>query len=63
VLTGYNTLEQLQTAQPDVIVAHLGELRALLEQSGLELPPRQSSFSRRSPAAPRPEPPTSTSHV
>jgi phosphoglycolate phosphatase-like HAD superfamily hydrolase len=27
VLTGYNTLEQLRTAQPDVIVEHLGELR------------------------------------
>lgn len=39
VLTGYNTLDQLQAAQPDVIVAHLGELRELLERSALELPP------------------------
>jgi phosphoglycolate phosphatase len=26
VLTGYNTLEQLRAAQPDVVVEHLGEL-------------------------------------
>ncbi len=28
VLTGYNTLEQLRAAKPDLIVEHLGELRA-----------------------------------
>jgi phosphoglycolate phosphatase len=33
VLTGYNTLEQLRTAQPDLIVEHLAELRTVLEQN------------------------------
>jgi phosphoglycolate phosphatase-like HAD superfamily hydrolase/ADP-ribose pyrophosphatase YjhB (NUDIX family) len=33
VLTGYNTLEQLRAARPDLIVEHLGELRGLLEQN------------------------------
>ena len=33
VLTGYNTLEQLRTAKPDLIVEHLAELRALLERN------------------------------
>jgi phosphoglycolate phosphatase len=33
VLTGYNTLEQLRAAQPDLIVEHLGELRGVLEQN------------------------------
>jgi phosphoglycolate phosphatase-like HAD superfamily hydrolase/ADP-ribose pyrophosphatase YjhB (NUDIX family) len=37
VLTGYNTLAQLRTAQPDVIVEHLGELRRQLERNGLNL--------------------------
>jgi phosphoglycolate phosphatase len=31
VLTGYNTLEQLRAASPDLIVEHLGELRELFE--------------------------------
>ena len=33
VLTGYNTLEQLREAKPDLIVEHLSELRGLLEQN------------------------------
>jgi phosphoglycolate phosphatase len=37
VLTGYNTLEQLRAAQPDVIVEHLRELRENLEQNGFQL--------------------------
>jgi phosphoglycolate phosphatase len=37
VLTGYNTLEQLRGAAPDLIVEHLGELREKLEQNGLNL--------------------------
>lgn len=37
VLTGYNTLDQLRAAEPDLIVEHLGELRAILERNGLEL--------------------------
>src|SRR5215469_5949189 len=46
VLTGYNTLEQLRAAQPDLIVEHLAELRAVLEQNNfLHLKPlaKQSS--------------------
>ena len=35
VLTGYNRLEQLRASQPDLIVEHLGELRALIgEEAG-----------------------------
>ena len=37
VLTGYNTLEQLRAAKPDLIVEHLGELRRVLEQNDLHL--------------------------
>ena len=37
VLTGYNTLEQLRAARPDLIVEHLRELRERLEQNDLEL--------------------------
>ena len=33
VLTGYNTLEQLRMAKPDLIVEHLRELRGVLEQN------------------------------
>jgi phosphoglycolate phosphatase-like HAD superfamily hydrolase/ADP-ribose pyrophosphatase YjhB (NUDIX family) len=39
VLTGYNTLDQLRAADPDLIVEHLGELRERLEQNGLDLKP------------------------
>lgn len=39
VLTGYNTLEQLRGAKPDLIVEHLGELRRVLEQNNLRLKP------------------------
>jgi len=37
VLTGYNTLEQLRVAEPDLIVEHLGELRGILERQGFNL--------------------------
>ena len=37
VLTGYNTLDQLRAAKPDLIVEHLGELRRVLEQNDLHL--------------------------
>ncbi len=40
VLTGYNTLEQLRAAQPDLIVEHLRELRDRLEQNDLCLEPQ-----------------------
>jgi phosphoglycolate phosphatase len=39
VLTGYNTLDQLRAAGPDLIVEHLGELRGLLERNDLNLKP------------------------
>ena len=39
VLTGYNTLEQLRTAEPDLIVEHLGELRDILQENELRLKP------------------------
>jgi len=37
VLTGYNGLEQLRAAEPDLIVEHLRELREILERNGLHL--------------------------
>lgn len=37
VLTGYNTLDQLRAARPDLIVEHLRELREILEANELEL--------------------------
>lgn len=37
VLTGYNTLDQLRAAEPDVIVEHLGELRETLATNHLNL--------------------------
>ena len=39
VLTGFNKLEQLRAAGPDLIVEHLGELRARLEKNGFHLNP------------------------
>jgi phosphoglycolate phosphatase-like HAD superfamily hydrolase/ADP-ribose pyrophosphatase YjhB (NUDIX family) len=39
VLTGYNTLDQLRAANPELIVEHLGELKRLLRQNGFELQP------------------------
>jgi ADP-ribose pyrophosphatase YjhB (NUDIX family) len=39
VLTGYNTLEQLRRAEPDLIVEHLGELREILLRNNLSLKP------------------------
>ena len=41
VLTGYNSLEQLRAAEPDLIVEHLGELRQILERNELELRPQE----------------------
>lgn len=37
VLTGYNTLAQLRAVGPELIVEHLGELKKILEQNGMEL--------------------------
>lgn len=52
VLTGYNTLEQLRAAEPDLIVEHLGELRARLERQDLELmQPEQTNVRDAAPTA------------
>jgi phosphoglycolate phosphatase len=37
VLTGYNTLDQLRAAGPDLIVEHLGELKTMMEDGGLKM--------------------------
>lgn len=37
VLTGYTPREQLELSEPDLIVAHLGELECLLEKNGWRL--------------------------
>jgi len=39
VLTGYNTLDQLRAAKPDLIVEHLSELRRILEKNNFHLQP------------------------
>jgi phosphoglycolate phosphatase-like HAD superfamily hydrolase/ADP-ribose pyrophosphatase YjhB (NUDIX family) len=47
VLTGYNTLDQLRRADPDLIVEHLGELQELLEQNEMRLHVPGPEFSER----------------
>ncbi|HVU28358.1 MAG TPA: NUDIX domain-containing protein [Verrucomicrobiae bacterium] len=37
VLTGYNTLEQLRAAKPDLIVENLSELKTMMENGGLKM--------------------------
>lgn len=49
VLTGYNTLDQLRAAEPDLIVEHLGELRELLQQNELHLKPPAKDFESAHP--------------
>jgi phosphoglycolate phosphatase len=49
VLTGYNTLEQLREAQPEVIVEHLRELKEILEENDLHLKPRARDFEEGHP--------------
>lgn len=46
VLTGYNTLQQLRASEPDLIVEHLGELRAILERQNLEIFPPVRRFQQ-----------------
>ncbi len=53
VLTGYNTLDQLRAAKPDLIVEHLGELRRVLEQNGLNLKPVGMDETEHPPLATR----------
>lgn len=45
VLTGFNHLDQLRAAEPDVIVEHLGELQGILERNGFNLQPATQSKS------------------
>jgi ADP-ribose pyrophosphatase YjhB (NUDIX family) len=47
VLTGYNRLDQLRRARPDLIVEHLGELRSVLDRNGMRL--HGSAPGRRTP--------------
>jgi phosphoglycolate phosphatase len=49
VLTGYNTLDQLRAAKPDLIVEHLGELRRVLERNGFNLEPSPENFEETHP--------------
>jgi len=49
VLTGYNTLEQLRVAGPDLMVEHLGELRAILDRQDLNLKPGAAKFEEEHP--------------
>jgi ADP-ribose pyrophosphatase YjhB (NUDIX family) len=39
VLTGYNTVDQLRAAKPDLIVEHLGELKRVLMKNHFHLKP------------------------
>jgi ADP-ribose pyrophosphatase YjhB (NUDIX family) len=49
VLTGYNTLNQLREAQPELIVEHLRELREILEENELNLSGRTKEFAEKHP--------------
>ncbi len=49
VLTGYNTLDQLREARPDVIVEHLRELQEMLEEHGMHLRPPRHDFAETHP--------------
>jgi phosphoglycolate phosphatase-like HAD superfamily hydrolase/ADP-ribose pyrophosphatase YjhB (NUDIX family) len=44
VLTGYNTVDQLRAAAPDVIVEHLKEFKELLQEHGMRLRPARRDF-------------------
>jgi phosphoglycolate phosphatase len=46
VLTGYNTLEQLRAAKPDLIVEHLGELQTVLAKNDFHLAPQNESIEK-----------------
>jgi phosphoglycolate phosphatase len=52
VLTGYNGVEQLRSSAPDLIVEHLGELQAILEQNSFNLRPRPGTMRDGSAALP-----------
>ncbi len=46
VLTGYNTVQQLRNAGPDLIVEHLGELGDVLRRNGMRLTPAERDERR-----------------
>jgi phosphoglycolate phosphatase-like HAD superfamily hydrolase/ADP-ribose pyrophosphatase YjhB (NUDIX family) len=52
VLTGYNGVEQLRSSAPDLIVEHLGELQAILEQNSFSLRPQPGTMRDGSAALP-----------
>jgi phosphoglycolate phosphatase-like HAD superfamily hydrolase/ADP-ribose pyrophosphatase YjhB (NUDIX family) len=49
VLTGYNTLDQLRAAKPDLIVEHLRELQHILEDNELVLHAQHARFEEGHP--------------
>jgi len=49
VLTGYNTLQDLRSAKPDLIVEHLGELREILEANELHIRSQPKQFEEAHP--------------
>jgi len=51
VLTGYNTLDQLRAAKPDLIVEHLGELKFVLLKNNFHLRPHQMQANLEPPLA------------
>jgi len=51
VLTGYNTLEQLRAAQPDLIVEHLDELKRVLLKNKFHLLPIEPGDNLEPPLA------------
>ena len=51
VLTGYNTLDQLRAAKPDLIVEHLGELKRVLLKNHFHLKPLEPDASVEPPLA------------
>ena len=51
VLTGYNTVEQLRAAKPDLIVEHLGELRRVLLRNHFHLKPVEMAEDAEPPLA------------
>ena len=51
VLTGYNTLDQLRAAKPELIVEHLSELRQLLVKHGGHLRPAGPGHPEEPPLA------------
>jgi ADP-ribose pyrophosphatase YjhB (NUDIX family) len=49
VLTGFNRLEQLRAAKPDLIVEHLGELQEVLAHAGFDFAPGRPAGNERLP--------------